>query len=155
MFYVLVNDDGTVARYPYTFTDLKLAHPGVSFPTTIDDTTAAGFNVFPVTPTAQPAEDYRINLTRIAVKQGSNWVEEWISAPATPEEISQRTAYQADAVRSDRNRRLFDSDWTQLADTPLSIEAKEAWAFYRENLRMVPQQAGFPWNVTWPPEPQS
>ena len=60
---------------------------------------------------------------------------------------------QAKAVRTDRNNRLLDCDWTQLADSPLDPDAKLAWQLYRETLRMVPEQAGFPWNVQWPPVP--
>lgn len=69
----------------------------------------------------------------------------------------QRLPYdeQAQLVRSDRNCRLAESDWTQFTDSPLDPEAKAAWAFYRENLRMVPDQPGFPWDVQWPPKPNA
>lgn len=59
----------------------------------------------------------------------------------------------AGEVRAERNRRLASCDWTQLADSPLDLDGKGAWQLYRETLRMVPQQTGFPWNVQWPPEP--
>jgi hypothetical protein len=155
MFYALLNPDGTLNRYPYTLTDLRLDNPNTSFPVSIDDRTAEEFGAYPVQPTPQPAYDYTVNLSRTAVKQGDQWVEEWVSTPATPEEITERTDNQAAAVRSERNQKLADSDWTQLADSPLTPEAKSAWAFYRENLRMVPDQPGFPWNVQWPPQPVS
>jgi hypothetical protein len=64
-----------------------------------------------------------------------------------------KDAEQGKAVRTDRNKRLADCDWTQLADSPLDPDGKLAWALYRETLRMVPQQAGFPWEVVWPEEP--
>jgi hypothetical protein len=57
---------------------------------------------------------------------------------------------QAAAVRADRNARLAATDWTQIAD---STADKPAWAAYRQALRDVPSQAGFPWTVTWPQEP--
>jgi len=53
-------------------------------------------------------------------------------------------------VRLDRNRRLSESDWTQLADAPVN---REAWLAYRQALRDIPNQEGFPWEVTWPEEP--
>ena len=56
-------------------------------------------------------------------------------------------AQQAKSVREDRNKRLADSDWTQLADSQAD---KSAWATYRQALRDVPTQSGFPWEVTWP-----
>lgn len=50
-----------------------------------------------------------------------------------------------------RNVLLRDSDWTQAADIPDTI--KGAWATYRQALRDVPQQSGFPDNIEWPVPP--
>jgi len=61
-----------------------------------------------------------------------------------------KDAEQAKAVRDDRNKRLADCDWTQLAD---STADKAAWATYRQALRDITSQGGFPWNVTWPVQP--
>ena len=55
-------------------------------------------------------------------------------------------------VRADRDARLAATDWTQLADVPQAL--KDKWAPYRQALRDVPQQAGFPENVTWPTKPE-
>ena len=57
---------------------------------------------------------------------------------------------QARRIREDRNTRLNDSDWSQLAD---STADKAAWATYRQALRDIPTSEGFPWNVTWPDSP--
>ena len=51
-------------------------------------------------------------------------------------------------VRAERSTKLAATDWTQLPDVPQSI--KSQWASYRQALRDVPQQAGFPFNVVWP-----
>ena len=56
----------------------------------------------------------------------------------------------AESVRADRNKRLADSDWTQLADNSANTNA---WAVYRQALRDLPSTDGFPHNVTWPTEP--
>ena len=52
-------------------------------------------------------------------------------------------------VRAERNTRLTATDWTQIAD---STADKPAWAIYRQALRDVPAQAGFPQRVIWPQE---
>jgi len=57
---------------------------------------------------------------------------------------------QATQVRSTRNEILSKYDWTQVADAPVD---KAAWATYRQALRDVPAQTGFPWEVTWPTTP--
>ena len=50
---------------------------------------------------------------------------------------------------------LVNSDWTQLADVPLSAEKKAEWATYRQALRDLTDQPGFPENINWPVEPSS
>ena len=60
---------------------------------------------------------------------------------------AKKDAEQAKAVRADRNKRLADSDWTQVADAPVD---KAAWATYRQALRDITNQNGFPWNIQWP-----
>ncbi|GAB7022171.1 tail fiber assembly protein [Salidesulfovibrio brasiliensis] len=57
---------------------------------------------------------------------------------------------EAVTVRKERDERLRLSDWTQLADAPLDDAQKTAWADYRQALRDVPQQTGFPDVVEWP-----
>ena len=54
-------------------------------------------------------------------------------------------------VRAERNRLLTASDWTQVADAPVD---QAAWAAYRQALRDLPQQDGFPLNVIWPTTPE-
>lgn len=53
-------------------------------------------------------------------------------------------------VRTERDRRLQASDWTQLPDVPLAT--KEAWATYRQALRDITEQPD-PFNITWPAVP--
>jgi len=56
----------------------------------------------------------------------------------------------ATAARNKRNALLNQSDWTQVADAPVD---QTAWATYRQALRDVPSQAGFPENIDWPAVP--
>lgn len=53
---------------------------------------------------------------------------------------------------SKRNSLLQSSDWTQLPDVPL--ETKQAWATYRQALRDITTQEGYPFNVIWPTKPE-
>jgi hypothetical protein len=61
-----------------------------------------------------------------------------------------KDAEQATSVRNQRTQLLKDSDWTQLAD---STADKTAWATYRQALRDITAQSGFPWAITWPDAP--
>jgi hypothetical protein len=56
----------------------------------------------------------------------------------------------ASALRTERNAKLAKSDWTQVADAPVD---QTAWAVYRQALRDIPDQEGFPNKIEWPIEP--
>tara|TARA_R100000278_G_scaffold106021_1_gene82558 strand:- start:710 stop:961 length:252 start_codon:yes stop_codon:yes gene_type:complete len=68
------------------------------------------------------------------------------------EEISsynaEEAALQSDLIRNQRNTLLSQSDVYALAD-----RITDEWRTYRQALRDVPSQAGFPTNVTWPTKP--
>jgi len=73
--------------------------------------------------------------------------------PPTQEELD---AAKAQAVRADRDQRLLVVDTiagNALRWASLSAEQQAEWAAYRQDLLDVPQQAGFPDNITWPQEP--
>lgn len=53
-------------------------------------------------------------------------------------------------IRTLRNNLLDASDWTQIND---STADKAAWATYRQALRDIPAQAGFPFTIEWPTSP--
>jgi len=61
-----------------------------------------------------------------------------------------KDAEQAKSVRQSRNDKLKECDWTQIAD---STADKTAWAVYRQALRDITTQTGFPWTVEWPVAP--
>jgi hypothetical protein len=80
------------------------------------------------------------------------WVMTWAVTPATPEQIAERTSAKESEVRQQRNQLLSACDWTQLPDAPVD---SAVWAAYRQELRDVTAQAGFPWEVVWPEEPSN
>ena len=61
-----------------------------------------------------------------------------------------KDAEQATNVRNSRTEKLKDSDWTQITD---STADKAVWATYRQALRDITAQAGFPWTIDWPVVP--
>lgn len=54
-------------------------------------------------------------------------------------------------ARLERGRRLMKSDWTQAPDAPVDATA---WAAYRQALRDITDQAGYPFAITWPEVPE-
>lgn len=58
-----------------------------------------------------------------------------------------------EALRSQRNLRLEACDWTQLPDSPLSVEDKALWSAYRQELRDLPENTEDALNPEWPEQP--
>jgi len=58
-------------------------------------------------------------------------------------------------IKRKRNSLLLSSDWTQLPNNPLSLEVQTLWATYRQQLRDITLQSGYPTNVVWPDLPQN
>jgi hypothetical protein len=54
-----------------------------------------------------------------------------------------------------RQKLLLASDWTQIPNNPLTLEKQTAWAVYRQALRDITSQPGYPTNVVWPTQPGS
>ena len=150
MFYAKLDADSKLERYPYTLTDLRRANPQTSFPKTISEEIAIAFNCVPVTQIAS-ADNYTKNYERSARNNAGTWEEHWIESDATDDQIAERTTAISNDVRNERNRKLADCDWTQTNDSPLKAES--TWTTYRQSLRDVPTQAGFPHTVTWPTKP--
>lgn len=141
-------NNGQLEKYPYSLGQLRKDHRNVSFPKVPSNQDLAYFSVVKVTTSPQPAYDYTKNLSLTAEEVNGQWVEKWVAADASKEEIIERTENQANNVRAERNEKLSRSDWTQGKD--IADNVSTAWATYRQALRDIPAQEGFPWNVTWP-----
>lgn len=56
-------------------------------------------------------------------------------------------------IRADRNFELTRTDWTQIADAPLTDAKKLEFRNYRQTLRDITKNIQDPYNFTWPIEP--
>lgn len=105
-----------------------------------------------------------INLIEIDPENIPEWAETWPTIVREGVDIGwiwtgdEATAYLpapnleklATSVRTERNNLLAASDWTQVEDAPVD---KLAWATYRQALRDITAQAGFPETIEWPSLP--
>ena len=101
-------------------------------------------------PQAQPTR-YQVAFADGVEQIDGKWYTKHSVADMDAEAIAAKDAEQAKSVRTSRGDKLKDSDWTQVADAPVD---KAAWATYRQALRDVTQQSGFPWTITWPTQPE-
>lgn len=77
---------------------------------------------------------------------GSAWIE--------PDERNTLAQEDMEAVvRAQRNTLLLRSDWVVIAAYEKGDIIAQEWQDYRQALRDIPTQEGFPYSVTWPTEP--
>ena len=73
--------------------------------------------------------------------------------------IAQAEAWQGEVtveeIRAQRDKLLADTDWTQTLDAPIDAATRESMRTYRQALRDVPQQDGFPADIQWPELPET
>jgi hypothetical protein len=139
----------------YTIGQLRRDNPQVSFPKSIPDATLAEYDVYPLTPTETP----EYNRMTQNVTEGTPalvdgvWTQVWDVTDASPEEVEQRTEDQARSVRSERDRLLQETDWIVIKAYERNENIPAAWEVYRQALRDITLQEGFPFKVTWPDKP--
>jgi hypothetical protein len=143
------------AQANYTIGDLRKDHPNVSFPRNISDEVLAAYNVFRVT--ELPAPDYNSRTHRLVTQAPALvdgvWTVSRIAVAKDQAQIDNETAQVAANVRADRDKRLAETDWMVIKHLELNENIPGVWEVYRQALRDVPAQAGFPWEVTWPEKP--
>ena len=144
-------ENGAVKQYPYGIGQLKAANPLTSFPAQATDEMLSAFGVERVF-FATPPEltNTQVLVEGTPVIADNRWTQVFTVRDMTADEVTSCNGAQAATVRAERNDKLSASDWTQVADAPVD---KAAWATYRQALRNVPAQAGFPWTITWPDAP--
>jgi hypothetical protein len=59
----------------------------------------------------------------------------------------------ASKVKLERQRLLTATDWTDTVSASTRLENYNAWQFYRQQLRDITKQEGYPFNVIWPTQP--
>ena len=59
----------------------------------------------------------------------------------------------AEEARTERDKLLAETDWTQVLDAPIDSATREAYRAYRQDLRDITDQEGFPGTITWPELP--
>lgn len=139
--------------------DLSKAFPNVSLPAnpSEDQLDFIGVDVIFEGPQATGGNVYQYSV-RDGVEQypDGKWYSKYVLGPIFANSQEQadyearRDSEQAETIRRERNSKLAACDWTQAADSPVD---KAAWATYRQSLRDVTTQSGFPWQVQWPVAP--
>tara|TARA_B100001094_G_C18111337_1_gene761354 strand:- start:72 stop:542 length:471 start_codon:yes stop_codon:yes gene_type:complete len=155
MIYAFVSETNELIEYPVSIREIKNKFPNTSFPKPYEDLDLNSFGVRVVTAVPTPEVDYSIEyaVELDPTYVDNAWTQTWQVLPFSAEVIAGRVESAKENVRALRDSLLVASDWTQLVDCPLSAEDKLLWSAYRQSLRDVPEQSGFPAEVVWPEEP--
>ena len=132
--------------------EVRSMYPNTSFPSQWTPALVEELGLDPVFESPTPTTTRYQVAFKDGVEQDAQgrWLWKWSISEMDDDAKAAKDAEQAKAVRSDRDKRLSDTDWTQVADAPVD---KAVWATYRQALRDVPAQAGFPYDITWPNKP--
>lgn len=144
--------NGAVTQYPVGVGELRQRFPSTSFPSNLENVDLGAFGAVVVQQTPQPAVDASLEQLREGAPEQVDgaWRQTWVVTALSAEQLAAKAEQLASAVRDERDKLLAETDYTQLADSPVD---KNAWAAYRQALRDVPIQAGFPSDVQWPTRP--
>ena len=151
----LLASNNAVLKFPYSLEELRSDNPQTSFPLEMSAEELAEWGVYSVeeqNPPAYNEQTESIELQPPSLVNGV-WVQGWLIAQASAEEIERRTIGLAVLIRQTRNNFLAKTDYTQLNDyqgTNVQIlEIRNCRQLYRD----IPAQTGFPWDIDWPAIP--
>ena len=131
--------------------EFRAMHSNTSMPQQLTETIIndMGGDVVFEGPQAQPTR-YQVGFADGVEQIEGKWYTKYSVADMDDEAKTAKDTEQAKAIRSQRTDKLKGSDWTQVADAPVD---QAAWATYRQALRDITAQPGFPWDTQWPDAP--
>lgn len=126
----------------YSIGQLRRDNPQTSFPKQPSDEMLAAYEIYPATELPRPNyEPLTHHLRRSDFYQvDGKWQCHYYPEPL-PEEKA------ATNIRAERDARLASTDWKVMPDSPHDTPEVRA---YRQALRNLPQQEGFPFEAIWP-----
>jgi hypothetical protein len=135
--------------------EVRSLYPNTSFPSQWSVELVEELGLDPVFETPAPT----VTRYQTAYKDGTEqvagkWVWKWSISEMSAEAIASKDAEAAKAVRADRDKRIAETDWIVIKNLELNQNVPGVWEVYRQALRDVPSQAGFPHEITWPSKPE-
>jgi|TARA_R110002051_G_scaffold246888_1_gene306533 hypothetical protein len=136
-------------------------HNNVSFSTVVDTYADLGWDEIVAVPQPEASSVLKIMEEGEPIEIDSKWTQVWVETDKFADsddstKAEKEASYQAGldddvagSVRDQRNSRLGATDFHGLTDNTMTAEMTT----YRQTLRDVPAQAGFPHEVTWPDSP--
>lgn len=131
--------------------DYREAFPNVSFPQSGPEDAFLAEHGYAKVNMFKDHDRATQKLVNVPPYYEAPWVYTVIVAEKTPEDLAAEKEAQWVIIRSERNRKLAECDWTQLPDAPVDAAV---WATYRQALRDITTQSD-PYAIMWPEEPNT
>jgi len=132
----------------YTIGQLRRDNPNTSFPKSIPDEMLAEYDVY----RCATQDIGEINNTTHQVVNGN--IEQVDGVWTQLRTIEQRPLDEVSAtIRSQRDRLLAEDDWVVIKAKETGGNLSAAFKEYRQALRDITEQDGFPYDITWPEKP--
>lgn len=145
-------ENNEIVQYPYSIEQFRADNRNVSFPSDLSNDILASHGVYPVSNDPAPTYDpttQRVVKSNTPVLRDGSWVLTKSVVQLTADQITSKTLTAAKIARARRTKLLQETDWCACSDVTMSAEMTT----YRQALRDVPAQEGFPHNITWPTKP--
>jgi hypothetical protein len=149
---VIQLENGAPIGNPVLEANFKQLFPNTSFPLYLTPEIVEPFNFGMYEYSPLPNADRYEKVIEIAPVKDERgfWMQTWSIVKMTAKEKREADAIQAESIRNMRSFKLLQTDWTQLPDVRID---PAVWTSYRQELRDVTGQPGFPWDVQWPVVP--
>ena len=146
-------EDGVPVGNAVVGSNLRALIPNVSLPIPVTPPDVKDFGYEPYLFTEKPEHGHYEKAVIVTPIQNANglWIQQWAVEPMSDAEKAAADQFESKRMRDARTGLLARTDWTQLADSPTE---GDSWTTYRQALRDLPTQAGFPWDVEWPEPPE-
>lgn len=147
--------DNIVFEYPYDISLLYKENLDTSFPYDLTDELLSEYNIYRVKQTPKPpfSIDFQVCEEQTPVLVDGEWCQSWVVRSKTPEEMEVSRKETEVQVRQRRNQLLVESDWVVAKSYEFNEPVPQEWKDYRQALRDIPQQQGFPFVVNYPEKP--
>ena len=156
MHFVKTDNENNQLIYPYTLDMFREEKRNVSLPRALNNAFLATNNVYPVYTQEKPEHDPITQATILnanPVYGDDGWTIGWTVKDKTQQQIDQEHQIAAEQARKTRDKLLSDCDWVTVRATDTETPVPQDWLDYRQTLRDITTQTGFPHNITWPTDP--
>jgi hypothetical protein len=154
---VIRAESGGAIGFPLTYSNFRMLYPQTSFPELPDNSFLVDFGYAVFKHTKQPPIPQFETIADGPIVWSTDldaYTNTYILTPYTPEQMELARRIQFGALTVERDTRLLQSDYTQLADVPLTPEKVTEWRTYRQALRDYINTVTDPFNPpAWPVPP--